>query len=118
MTSNLFAPLIPSGGEARPTHALPKSAARKPKPTGRRRQGKHRRIAVLGMPTPQAKAGEIAASRAAADEIFRRKIRGVRPLGDVRVQYCAAVGARTGRSLARRSYFSMSKVQHFQSASA
>jgi hypothetical protein len=41
----------------------------------------HRRVAVLKTRSAQAKAGEIAASNAAAEVIFNRKIRGAGPLG-------------------------------------
>jgi hypothetical protein len=66
----------PHAGRAQPT-------ATPPQPIGRRREGKHRRVAVIGTPSPQAKAGAVRVMKAMAHEIFARKIRGAGMLGNI-----------------------------------
>jgi len=63
---------LPKSAVVKSDSPPPQSAARPPKPAGSRREDAHRRIAVIGMPSPLAKAGEIAASRATATRAAER----------------------------------------------
>jgi hypothetical protein len=89
----------------------PKSARKRPAPVGRRRTGPHRRPegkkSGSKLPTVQQKTGALQAERAYRDEIFERKIRGGRKLGDVRVHELRAIAqaaAETATSFLTRGY--------------
>ena len=76
-------------------------------PKGRRRQGKHRRTAAVGTPSPRAKAGAVAAMKLAGAEIFNRKIRGRGLLGNIQVHELRAISeglARTTGDFLQRGY--------------
>lgn len=86
----------------------PKSARKKPETQSMRRTGPHRRPqAGRKLPTAQQKSGALQAERAYRDEIFDRKIRGGRKLGDLRVHELRAVAqssAETATSFLTRGY--------------
>jgi hypothetical protein len=91
---------LPSAPKAAPT-----AKQKPPKPIGRRRQGKHRR--PVGTPTPQQKAGAVAAGKAVAHEIFVRRIRGAGLLGNIRIHELRAIAesqASTAASFLQRGY--------------
>jgi hypothetical protein len=87
----------------------PKSARKKLEPRSMRRTGPHRRPETgrKKLPTAQQKTGALQAERAYRDEIFDRKIRGGRKLGDLRVHELRAVAqasAETAASFLTRGY--------------
>jgi hypothetical protein len=78
-----------------------------PEPASRRRQGAHQRKATIGMPTVGQRAAAIRAKDAIADSIFKRKIRGSGPLGDISVNQLRAIAreqAHTATSFLQRGY--------------
>jgi hypothetical protein len=82
-------------------------AAPQSQPASRRRQGRHQRTKTIGTPTPQARAGAIAARTLVADEIFRRRIRGEGPLGNIQINRLRAIAesqATTATSFLQRGY--------------
>lgn len=77
------------------------------RPASRRRQGPHRRVAVVGTPSPRAKAGAIAAMKLATAEIFKRRIRGAGELGSIQMHELRAIAesqARTAGDFLQRGY--------------
>lgn len=89
----------------------PKSARKKREPRSLRRTGPHRRPADKKsgskLPTAQQKTGALQAERAYRDEIFDRKVRGGRKLGDLRVHELRAVAqaaAEAATSFLTRGY--------------
>jgi hypothetical protein len=96
----VVAPLAPT---LPPQPAAPRPPVGPPKPpappAGRRREGKHRRVAVLKTPSAAARAGEIAASRTAAHAIFSRKIRGGRLLGDISMHELRAIAQNAANTM-------------------
>lgn len=87
----------------------PKSARKKPEPRSMRRTGPHRKPEAKrkNLPSAQQKTGALQAERTYRDEIFERKIRGGRKLGDLRVHELRAVAhasAETATSFLTRGY--------------
>jgi hypothetical protein len=82
---------LPNAPVEHPDAKTKTQPAAPPKPVGRRRQGKHRRTAAIGTPTPHARAGAVAAMKLATAEIFNRKIRGAGRLGNIEVHQLRAI---------------------------